>query len=929
MIWDRSHKSVLYCIAAMLTLFSVQTRSIATITAVWANDGEDKVTQDELRATQSPSSVLNSCWDGATISQFGGRNEVVSINIVLEAGTTSSTKVNVSLSNLTGPNGASIRSNQSRSQSQLFNWTTTEAELFYVRYLQITGLDSFGAGLYYGSEDQIPLKMRSPTAPVAGPWANRPNHDKYYPDIAVPLELAPNFTIAAGNNQSIWVDIYIPKTATAGRYSGTVTISEGGVTTHTLPVVLTVRNFTLPDMPSSKTMLFSSYDDISLRYTGVAYPNVGTSQDILTEQVLHNQRLLAHRHKISLIGDDGAQSGDSPGASYVPTLTGSLFTSSNGYAGPGVGVGNNVYSIGTYGSWNWPATQAGFQTNADAWESWFETNSPSTDRFVYLIDESSNYTQTQQWADWMKTDPGVGHKLPSLATINAPNAVASVPSLTIPTSTFSVGDSTAWQSAVNTIEADPSRQIYMYNGGQPAQGSLAEEAEGTSMREIPWGQYKKKINRWFIWEGTYYNDYQNGRGNNNLFHVAETFGGKTSANANYGQMGNNSSNGNGVFFYPGTDTIYPADSYNIAGPIASLRLKYWRRGIQDIDYISLANSVNPTAVTNIVNAVVPKVLWDNSCATLSDPTYYAPGVGYSWSPNPDTWEAQRSALANILDPQAGSTYVLWNNSGQAALWKIPAAGSITSAYFGPYSGWTPVALSSDASGNAYILWNSSSGATSVWIVAPSLTVSASATFGPYAGWTARSLGVGPQNDIKILWNGPGNQASLMTILTSTRYTSTLYGPYSGWQAQQIAIDSNYLTRMLWSNSSACEASLWSITTAGTVTSQTLGPFPGWQPEYLALGGDNLPRIAWSNTSSKQASVFTVAASGSVTSQALGPYSGWTPIGLAVNTDGDSDLMWNSTSNTVSLFDIGSAGIFTSSAYGPFSGWKAIAIATGP
>ena len=54
------------------------------ITAVWANTGEDKVTRDELRATRG-ANVTNSVWDGTKISIFGGRNEVVSFNLILEA----------------------------------------------------------------------------------------------------------------------------------------------------------------------------------------------------------------------------------------------------------------------------------------------------------------------------------------------------------------------------------------------------------------------------------------------------------------------------------------------------------------------------------------------------------------------------------------------------------------------------------------------------------------------------------------------------------------------------------------------------------------------------------------------------------------------------------------------------------------------------
>lgn len=210
------------------------------ISAVWANDGEDKVTQDELRATMNPTSVLNSVWDGTTISQFGAKNEVVSFNLVLEAVSLSATNVKVTLGNLTGPGGFVIRYAPRRTNN-LFNWTRTESELFFVRYLQILGLSEFGYTIFDWDEPSIPEKLQC--VPLVGDvciggWVSRPNHDKFYPDIAVPIELVPNFTIAAGSNQSIWADIYIPKAAATGLYTGTVTIRETGVVTHTVPVSL-------------------------------------------------------------------------------------------------------------------------------------------------------------------------------------------------------------------------------------------------------------------------------------------------------------------------------------------------------------------------------------------------------------------------------------------------------------------------------------------------------------------------------------------------------------------------------------------------------------------------------------------------------------------------------------------------------------------
>ena len=98
--------------------------------------------------------------------------------------------------------------------------------------------------------------------------------------------------------------------------------------------------------------------------------------------------------------------------------------------------------------------------------------------------------------------------------------------------------------------------------------------------------------------------------------------------------------------------------------------------------------------------------------------------------------ADSSGTVFKLTPAAGSTYALWNNSGESSLWQIPATGSVTSASFGPYTGWAPAALASDTSGNAYILWTATTGAASVWKLSSSLAITTSQSFGPYTGWAA-------------------------------------------------------------------------------------------------------------------------------------------------------------------------------------------------
>ena len=80
---------------------------------------------------------------------------------------------------------------------------------------------------------------------------------------------------------------------------------------------------------------------------------------------------------------------------------------------------------------------------------------------------------------------------------------------------------------------------------------------------------------------------------------------------------------------------------------ASLRLKHWRRGIQDADYLALANAVDPEATQAIVERMVPQVLWEYGVANEEDPTYVYADI--SWSTDPDAWEASRKELAHIIE----------------------------------------------------------------------------------------------------------------------------------------------------------------------------------------------------------------------------------------------------------------------------------------
>jgi hypothetical protein len=145
----------------------------------------------------------NAVWDGQTIQLFGGRGEYVSYQLVINRVdlTRPLTNVKVALGDLTGSAGA------------------------------------IGAG-------DIELFKN---------WYARNNKGQWQPAYFLPWERERSLEIpdrqrgiGDQHNQSMYVDVYIPKRAGAGTYRGTVTV-EAGSDKAVLPIQLHVYDFALPD----------------------------------------------------------------------------------------------------------------------------------------------------------------------------------------------------------------------------------------------------------------------------------------------------------------------------------------------------------------------------------------------------------------------------------------------------------------------------------------------------------------------------------------------------------------------------------------------------------------------------------------------------------------------------------------------------------
>ena len=663
----------------------------SSIKAVWANDGGDKVMREETRSLASGGRVLNSLWDGRRISLFGARNEVVSVALILETADSAAKDIDVRLPELAGAGQCDDRAagvgpvshppctrgcrNNDSAPSPLRERATATActkappitdrpvsrtvryadiESFHVGYLRIRGL-SRGLAWETYDERHIPSKCRRPfnrAGEGKGGWRDRPCADRHFPDIAVPLAARAPFSIAPHRSQTIWFDIYIPERQPAGTYRGTITVREKGKKVWAIPVVLEVLDFMLPDRPSARTMVAITTEDIAERYLGKAYPDPGSAAFRHLQQLIDRHYQMAHRHRLSLV--EGYVDPERLQRYLLPRLDGSLFTPRRGYRGPGEEVGNNVYAVGLFGFWPWKGKgREAMWENADRWARWFRRHGleNDTEYFLYLDDESENHRQLEQWARWLRGNPGPGRKLASMATVDLLTAVEKIPSLTIVATMADIGERSRRASAARRILKDPDRRLYLYNGRRPATGSFAIEDDGVALRQIAWTQFKLGIDRWFYWNGSYYNNVQCAEGDAasskyDLYRRAQTFGCNSGRDPLYGETGYNYFNGDGVLFYPGVDRLFPGSAPGIDEPVASLRLKHWRRGLQDVEYLTLARRKDPEAVRRIVAELVPKVMWEYGVSSRRDPTWVRADI--SWPTDPDRWEAARRRLARII-----------------------------------------------------------------------------------------------------------------------------------------------------------------------------------------------------------------------------------------------------------------------------------------
>ena len=576
----------------------------AGFASIWAVDDGEKIFRDNLTHPLEAGGAGNSVWDGTTVSLFAGRNEVVAFQLILEADASGASSVNVTVSDLT--NGAATIPG-SHPLPPPNSYLGVGVELFTEHYLHVTA-PSYNDPLYGGFY-----------------WtaAANPHITGWIPDALVPFSAAAGkggapFDIGASLNQGVWVDITVPRTASVGTYTGTITVTVGATTAAEIPLELEVLDFVLPDESHYGSMVFISRENVAARHT------TGCCTQPMWDMLLEYNRM-AHRHRFDLIGSGDVDERDQLGS----VLSGEAYTAAHGYAGPGESNGNDVFSIGTYGSWYWAdENQSYYETNSNAWVNWFTANEPDVDYFLYLVDEPgpSEYPTIQQYASWIHNNPGVGSALPVFMTRSPIDDL--------------IGSIDIWCCQVPSY--DPTRvaqaeargeQVWLYAGNRPQTPSDVMDEYGVAFRLKPWIGHMIDLPRWFTWESTHWNGNRNEAEpyvDKNVWVNPVTF---TEGDAY------STGNGDGTLFYPGQDASFPAEDRGYPGPLSSIRMKMYRRGIQDVEYMWLAEqSGNATAVSAIVSGLLPHVM--SNALTVPD-----------WSTSNAVYEQARRDIANLIQFQ--------------------------------------------------------------------------------------------------------------------------------------------------------------------------------------------------------------------------------------------------------------------------------------
>ena len=552
----------------LLSMILVSADATADIRRIWALHDGDKIERD---AVNHPASRRNSVWDGKTVHLLGARNEIVAFQVIVEAGARGVRELSLDFPGLTSANDRITYRAPGPDPSDFVN---RPIQVYSANYMLVTT----------SSHASWVFRRGTPAAPP-DPTGWKPV--QLVPENAtkgrggLPVAVRPN------ENQSIWIDIYIDRSRKPGRYRGSIAIAADG-TRRTLPVELEVLDFELPDENSMHAMFYYTSDQPE-RYHG---RNL--------DPVYHR---FAHRYRVELVHAYNEKTMTGAAGRF----TGTDFAASAGYEGPGAGVGNVLAPRTFYGPGTEFDDRASAWSRSDSWMTFLREKFPRALTFLYMPDEPRPpaYPRIVSLAENIHSNPGPGRALPVFVTSRY------VEELDAAIDIWCAGPKGFPLDRVASERAR-GRQYWFYNGGRPAGGAITIDAPATDPRATIWAAFKHDVNVYFYWHSVHWRhnaQKQYGDRNQNVWADSITFDNRKEANRSVDDSGY--IHGDGVLIYPGEERLHPDQDRGIAGPVATVQLANFRRGLQDHQYLTIARKLGLKAVIDeALAAIVPRVFSD-------------------------------------------------------------------------------------------------------------------------------------------------------------------------------------------------------------------------------------------------------------------------------------------------------------------------------
>ena len=535
------------------------------VASVWAVSDGEKIGRDDLG---HPGKAHNSSWTGQWVRLFGARNEVVAFQLIVESDQAGIDALRVRLPLLRDKrSGREIRYQPPATDPA--DSVGRPIQIFTENYLYIPRP---------GDASWI-YQAGSPSAPadIVG-W----KPVQLVPENALPGRGGFPLRVPARRNQAIWIEIYAARNLPTGFYTGELLVEVDGASLR-IPVGLDLFDFTLTDQNSLQAMFF--YE---------------SSQPVLYQgrNLDSEYHRFAHRHRVELVHAYSEADAERARGRF----DGADFQLERGYSGPGQGTGNRILPNTFYTPVMAFDDRASAWSNSDEWMRFLARFRPDAITFVYMPDEPgpSEYARIRRIAENIKSNPGPGRGLPVFVSkAYTPELDGAIDIWCSPPQGYDI--------ARAAYERTQGRGYWIYNGGRPQAAAIVIESPATDPRSIPWACFKHSIDVYFYWHTDHWkhNHQKPGEKIQNVWANPITF--DTRDGAGDGSF----AYGDGVLLYPGTELLHPEENRGIAGPVGTIQLANFRRGLQDHLYLTMARSLGlAPLVEKALTAVVPRVFSD-------------------------------------------------------------------------------------------------------------------------------------------------------------------------------------------------------------------------------------------------------------------------------------------------------------------------------